>query len=152
MHADFVDDAVRTLRAAAPGDLARVSEAAAVLAHGDHLLVQVVREARAAGRSWSQIAAALETSTAVARQRWGSPRQDAERAELRWSPVRAPVLRADEVLAQPLVLAAAALRDGGMGLTVGGDGPAPGGGGSGEDVIATVSGLMAGHGPGQGSQ
>lgn len=33
MYADFVDDAVRTVRAAAPGDPSRVGEAAAVLAH-----------------------------------------------------------------------------------------------------------------------
>lgn len=69
MHADLVDDAVRTLRGAAPGELRRVSEAAVITAHADHLVVQVVREARAAGHSWSQIAAALAPGTADARSR-----------------------------------------------------------------------------------
>lgn len=99
MHADFVDDAARMLRAAAPGDLSRVSEAAAVLAHGDHLLVQVFREARAAGRSWSQIAEALQTSTAIARQRRGPPRHGVERGEPQGSAAR-PVQTCGELAGQ----------------------------------------------------
>lgn len=115
MHADFVDDAVRTLRAAAPGDLSRVSEAAAVMAHADHLLVQVVRDARAAGRSWSQIAVALQTSTADARARWGPARQGGERTELRWSSTPC----AGEDHDQQLVSA-------GVGLVVAGERAVPG--------------------------
>lgn len=115
MHANFVDDAVRTLRTATAGELTRVSEAAAVLAHADHLLVQVVRKARAARRSWSQIAAALETNTTIACQ-------GAERAEPRWSP--APASRAGEDQAQQLVNSAAALVGQGVGLVATGQAPA----------------------------
>lgn len=93
MHADLVDDAVRTLRGVAPGGLRRVREAAVITAHADHLVVQVVREARAAGHSWSQIAAALARGTAEARSRrrvahgrqdWMRELVQATRAAARW--------------------------------------------------------------------
>lgn len=69
MRGDFIEDSLRTMRRSCAGDLKRVGEAARVVEHADHLVVQVVREAHQAGRSWAEIAAALGTSAALARQR-----------------------------------------------------------------------------------
>lgn len=69
MHGDFIEDSVRTMRSRSAGDLARVGEAVLLAEHADRLVVQVVREARQAGRSWGEIAAVLGTSAAHARQR-----------------------------------------------------------------------------------
>lgn len=74
MHGDFIEDSVRTLRSQGLGDLATVREAAQVAEHADRLVVQVVREAREAGRSWAEIAAALGTSAGRARQRLAEAR------------------------------------------------------------------------------
>lgn len=69
MHGDFIEDSVRTMRSCSAGDLARVGEAVLLAEHADRLVVQVVREAGQAGRSWGEIAAVLGTSAAHARQR-----------------------------------------------------------------------------------
>ncbi len=137
MHADFVDDAVRTLRAAAPGDLARVREAAAVVAHGDHLLVGVVRQAREAGRSWAEIAAALGVSTAAVRDRWSDPRRPAGRAA---GAALSPLVGRSEPVGRAAALLGAVVpacgRDvGDVDAITGGGG---GGAGSGEGVVQCV--------------